>query len=141
MKYNLEMMKIESLAMRAFQSDVSLKPELAKELSTNTPLFKKINKTEMSSSLKINSRFGDECSQEESTVLVRGRERALDTIAKRFEKKSKWLERKTAEGNTFYWNKETFGKLFIIYLFIISSVYGNTFQRLNGQNRRLAFFL
>ena len=80
MKYNLEMMKIESLAMKAFASDVSLKPELAKELSTNNPLFKKMAKTEIG--IKMNSRFGDESAQEESTVLVRGRERALDTIAK-----------------------------------------------------------
>ena len=110
MKYNLEMMKIEAMAMKSFQNDVSKRPELAKELSTYAPMFKKIERSERSSTKIFGSRFGEESSStEESTVLVRGRERALETIAKKFEKKSKWLERKTAEGKIYYWNRETLG--------------------------------
>lgn len=110
MKYNIEMMKIEAMAMKSFQNDVSQRPELAKELSSNTPMFSKVEKRELTS--KMGSRFGEESTgSEESTVLVRGRERALETIAKKFEKKSKWLERTTAEGKTYYWNRETLGAL------------------------------
>ncbi len=103
------MMKIESSAMKAFQNDVSHNPDLAKEYSKNIPLFKSTKKVE-TTCIVGGSRFGDDSSStEESAVLVRGRERALDTISKKFEKKSKWLEAKTSEGKTFYWNKETMG--------------------------------
>ena len=137
MKYNIEMMKIESSAMRAFQSDVSQNPELAKELSKNNPLFKKMAKTEMSSSSKMNSRFGEESSTEESTVLVRGRERALDTIAKKFERKSRWLERKTAEGQTYYWNKETLGNYFLIKLLFFLTSYSR--NKMDGTEEWIPF--
>jgi hypothetical protein len=109
MKYNAEMLKIESSALKSFQNDISQNPDLAKEIASNIPLIKK-------SSFKSNSvhtsgnRFGENANDsEESNTLVFGREKALDTIAKKFEKKSKWLEAKTAEGKSYYWNKETYG--------------------------------
>ncbi|CAG2123145.1 unnamed protein product, partial [Medioppia subpectinata] len=113
-KYNLEMMKIESQALKAFQSDVTQNPDLGKELATNVSLFKKSNRTE-STAKPMSSRYGDDDSTtgEESTTLVVGRQRALETIAKKMEKKSKWLERKTTEGKTYYVNKETFGTNYI----------------------------
>lgn len=136
------MMKIESQAMKAFQTDVSQNPELAKEFNKNNPLFKKLAKTE--STAIVGSRFGDESSQEESTVLVRGRERALETIAKKFEKKSKWLEGKTAEGKTYYWNKETMGLLYSLFAHTFNSTHpltnDNLFQRPNGIHQKVDFF-
>ncbi|CAG2180390.1 unnamed protein product, partial [Oppiella nova] len=90
-KYNIEMMKIESQAMKAFHTDVNQNPSLAKELATNISLFKKSTKTE--STAKSLGRFGEDSSaSEESSTLVVGRQRALETIAKKMEKKSKWLE-------------------------------------------------
>ncbi|XP_054160207.1 WW domain-binding protein 4-like [Oppia nitens] len=108
MLYNSEMMKIESKAMKAFQSDVQNNPQLAKEFNTNIKLYKKIDIPETSTKLISTSRFGDDSSaSEESSTLVNGRQRALETISKKLEKKSKWLEKKTSEGKTFYVNKET----------------------------------
>lgn len=113
-KYKLEMMKIESAAMKSFQSDINSNPQLASELSRTSSLINKLPTVEKESSQKIavNNRFGESYGTDdiESKTLVRGREKALDTIAKKFEKKSKWLEAKTAEGQIYYWHKETFGK-------------------------------
>jgi hypothetical protein len=55
-------------------------------------------------------RFGDQFIPDdaESVTLVRGRERALDTISKKLERKSKWLEAHNSEGQTYYWNRETY---------------------------------
>lgn len=114
-QYNAEMMKIEAAALGAFQQDVSSNPKLAREMGKGG------SKSLLDSLPVINcaapssygggGRFGDQASTSESAALVRGRERALETIAKKMEKKSKWLEAKTAEGETYYWNRDSYGKL------------------------------
>lgn len=108
-------MLIESSAMSSFQKDVANNPKLAKEYSStasvvnNLPIIPQYTST---SSSNTGGRYGDQFSDvgDESRTLVFGREKALDTISKQLEKKSKWLEAKTAEGTTYYWNRDSFGK-------------------------------
>lgn len=109
-KYKLQMLKIEAAALGSFQKDVAADPSLARELSSTPSLVSQLPSTSSSevSTSHLKGRFGEELIAEESQTLVRGREQALETIAKKLEKKSKWLERKTAEGEVFYWNRETF---------------------------------
>ncbi|RWS15737.1 hypothetical protein B4U79_14030 [Dinothrombium tinctorium] len=103
-------MKIEAAAMKAFQNDVSSNPQLAGELSKTTSLINKLPEIAggSSTSRPAVGKFGESYGDEESTNLIHGREKALDTIAKSLERKSKWLEAKTAEGDIYYWNRDTF---------------------------------
>lgn len=112
------MMKIEAAALSSFQKDISANPKLSKEISSTTSLLNKLptihvhSNSSSSTGLCASGRFGDQSSSnEESLTLVRGREKALDTISKKLEKKSKWLEAVTSDGNTYYWNRETYETL------------------------------
>lgn len=110
--YDLEMRKIEAAALKSFQSDVANDPKRAKEIASLKPMPGGSSSSGSSSSATSQlprSKFGDSDVTESSTLL-RGREKALETIASKMQKKSKWLEAKTAEGNTYYWHRETFGK-------------------------------
>lgn len=111
------MMKIEAAALSSFQSDISSNPKLAKEISSTTSILNRLptipshtaSQLSTSNSLYGQGRFGDQISNnEDSLTLVRGREKALETIAKKLEKKSKWLEAVTSEGKTYYWNRDTY---------------------------------
>lgn len=112
------MMKIEAAALSSFQRDISSDPKLAKELSSTTSILNNLptipsatfsQSKESSSSIYGSGRFGDQTSNnEESLTLVRGREKALDTISKKLEKKSKWLEAVNSEGKIYYWNRDTY---------------------------------
>ncbi|RWS25862.1 hypothetical protein B4U80_00601, partial [Leptotrombidium deliense] len=108
--YNTELMKIEAAAMKSFQKDISSNPRLAAELASTTSVVNKLPEIRYgsNSSEVACGRYGDSHVEEESTTLVRGREKALDTIAKSLERKAKWLEAKTAEGNIYYWNRDTY---------------------------------
>ena len=110
-------MKIEAAALSSFQSDIASNPKLAKELSSTTSILNNLptipsatfSQSKESSSVYGGGRFGDQTSSnEESLTLVRGREKALDTVAKKLEKKSKWLEAVNSEGETYYWNRDTY---------------------------------
>lgn len=111
-QYNDEIMKIEAAALGSFQKDISANPKLASQLGTSRSMIDDlpiINET--SASTSCTGRFGDQFGGDgESQVLVRGREKAFETIAKKLEKKSKWLEAKTSEGTVYYWNRTTYGK-------------------------------
>ncbi|KAI1301731.1 hypothetical protein HDE_02984 [Halotydeus destructor] len=104
------MMQIEAAALSSFQKDIAANPKRASEISKSKSLLESIPtfvSPSSSSAVKV-GRFGETLSDcGESLTLVRGREKALDTIAKKLEKKARWLEAKTAEGKTYYWNKET----------------------------------
>lgn len=104
------MLKIEAAALNSFQQDLSKDPSRRQELSSSSSssLVRNIPEPKPSTSVPNRGRFGEDFSGEESLVLVRGREKALQTVADKLEKKQKWLERKTAEGDVFYFNKETF---------------------------------
>jgi len=103
-------MKIEAAAMKAFQKDIAQNPEKAKEYSTTPSMINKLKSVPTSSQpvTKV-GRFGDDAETEESHTLVWGREKALDAISQKLSKKAQWLEAKTAEGVTYYWNKNTIG--------------------------------
>lgn len=110
------MMKIEAAALSSFQNDISSNPKLSKELSSTTSIINRLpsvkpaslSQPSSSNSIYGSGRFGDQGSTEESLTLVRGREKAFETIAKKLEKKSKWLESVTSDGKTYYWNRETY---------------------------------
>ena len=111
-------MRIEAAALSSFQSDITSNPELARELSSTTSILNNLptipsatcsQSKEPSSSVYGGGRFGDQTgSNEESLTLVRGREKALNTVSKKLEKKSKWLEAVNSEGKTYYWNRDTY---------------------------------
>lgn len=108
----MAIMQIEAAAMSSFHKDVAADPSLAKQMATSSSALNHLpalSNARSSTSLPQKGRFGEELVQEESRELVRGRERALETIAKKLEKKNKWLEAKTSEGDVYYWNKETLG--------------------------------
>ena len=107
-EFKKEMMKIEAAALSSFQKDLASDPTRAKELPTKSFLVTDLSQASSSTSVTNRGRFGEDLSAEESMTLVKGREKALDTVAKKLEKKFKWLERKTAEGQIFYFNRETF---------------------------------
>lgn len=112
-EYNSVMAKIEASALSAFQGDIARNPSLIKE----APHLSLSSRAQVTSSSTVattvsTNRFGQSFSDSgESETLVNGKKRALETISKAFERKSKWLEAKTAEGTTYYWNKDTLGKL------------------------------
>lgn len=107
---DLEMQKIETAALKSFQRDVAKDPTRAREIASFKPSS---SSTSTSSSSRVDlpsgSKYGD-TDESESTTLIKGREKALETIASKMLKKSKWLEAKTAEGNIYYWNRETCGE-------------------------------
>lgn len=112
--YNNVMMGIEAAAMRSFQNDISSNPKLSTELATTSSIINKLPKIDSNcsdSDRTITNRFGECSNFEEDQVRVNGMARALETISQKFEKKSKWLEAKTGEGKTYYWNKKTLGNL------------------------------
>lgn len=119
-KYNLEMMKIEAAALNSFQKDIASDSKLSKELSSTPSILRNLPIVDASSSSKASSsiygagRFGDQFvdGAGESLSLVRGREKALETISQKMVKKSKWLEAKTSEGKVYYWNKDSYGESF-----------------------------
>ena len=112
--HRLEMMKIEAAALNSFQKDIGGDPSLATELSTASSSLKHLPAPASSSTSTAfvpRGRFGEDAvPEEESRELVRGRERALETVASKLEKRSRWLEARTAEGDVYYWNRQTFGK-------------------------------
>lgn len=110
-KYNAEIAKIEASALGSFQNDIARDPSLSKEIAHLKPISKQADKaiTSQQESGSTFNRFGQSVG-DDSETLVSGKKRALETIAKAFEKKSKWLEAKTAEGTQYYWNKDTLGK-------------------------------
>lgn len=103
--YRLEMMKIEAAAMASFQKDVASDPSRAKEFSKTSSLISSLPEGPQSSTSFAQSRFGD---NQDNMSVIKGREKALETIAKKMKLKYNWLERKTAEGEIFYFNRETF---------------------------------
>lgn len=109
-EYKLEMMKIEAAALSSFQKDIVKDPSRAKEFKTTSSLIDSLPEGPMpsSSSQSKRGRFGEDLSGEESMAVIKGREKALETIAKKMERKFRWLERKTAEGEVFFFNRETF---------------------------------
>ncbi|KPM11926.1 hypothetical protein QR98_0105050 [Sarcoptes scabiei] len=109
-QYYNEMLKIESAALSSFQADISKNPSLASELKSNKSIISKLknepnNETKTNASTNAN-RFGESYDCFESEKLVNGKKRALETISKSFEKKSRWLEVETSDGK-YYYNKET----------------------------------
>lgn len=103
------MAQIEASALNAFQGDIARNPSLAKEAPqlSSASISKGAQQASAPATVSTN-RFGQSFSDSgESETLVNGKKRALETISKAFERKSKWLEAKTAEGTTYYWNKDT----------------------------------
>jgi len=107
-KINYEMAKIEAAALKSFEKDLASDPKLVRELSSVSQDSPSTSTMEQPKA-KGGGRFGDirEDEEDESRIVAIGREKAMETITKKLEKKSKWLEAKTAEGQTYYWNKET----------------------------------
>ncbi len=111
-EYNSVMAQIEASALNAFQGDIARNPSLVKEAPqlSSASISKGAQQASAPATVSTN-RFGQSFSDSgESETLVNGKKRALETISKAFERKSKWLEAKTAEGTTYYWNKDTLGK-------------------------------
>lgn len=104
--HDAEIRRIEAAALKSFQADIAADPTKAKDLPTVTAGSSESSKYETQLPM---SKFGETVGSE-SLNLARGREKALETIASKMQKKSKWLEAKTAEGNTYYWNRDTCGK-------------------------------
>ena len=103
-------MKIEAAAMKAFQKDIAHNPDKAKEYSTTPSMLNKLKSVpSYSQPLAKVGRFGESNEVEESHTLVWGREKALDTISQKLANKAQWLEGKTAEGISYYWNKDSMG--------------------------------
>lgn len=107
----MTIMQIEAAAMSSFQGDVASDPSLARQSTSSSALshLPVVLKSEPSSAVPNRGRFGEDALPEESKELVRGRERALDTIAKKLEKKNKWLEAVTSDGDLYYWHRDTLG--------------------------------
>jgi len=107
LQYDSEIAKIEAAALNSFQSDLTRDPTFSKEISNKKTIStSSLEKSSEQEKTGVYNRFGQSFG-DESEVLVNGKKRALETIAKSFEKKTKWLEAKTAEGSTYYWNKHT----------------------------------
>lgn len=105
------MLKIEAAALSSFQSDISKNPSLASELQSSKSIVSQLAHSDVKQPSTASSnfnRFGQSFG-DDSETLLNGKKRALETIAKSLEKKNKWLEAKTAEGKTYYWNKDTLG--------------------------------
>lgn len=108
------MLKIESAALKSFKNDVTRDPSLASEYSSTKSISSQIIRSEVGPVKRISTnRFGESSDSYNSDTLSNTRKRALETIAKSFEKKSKWLEAKSSDGKIYYWNKETFGNEFL----------------------------
>lgn len=105
----MTILKIEAAALSSFQGDVASNPSLASQVTSSTSTINHLTVPTEASAVPQKGRFGDDFVPEEKRELVRGRERALDTIAKKLEKKNKWLEAKTSEGDVYYWNRQTLG--------------------------------
>lgn len=93
--------------MGAFAKDVAADPTKAKEYTTTRSMIEKLKLPEKKSSLPTVGRFG-ETTETDDRYRDMGREKALDTISSKMEKKAQWLESKTAEGTSFYWNRKTY---------------------------------
>ncbi|XP_075588154.1 uncharacterized protein LOC124493529 [Dermatophagoides farinae] len=107
-KYQNEMLKIEAAALKSFKAnDVSRDSSLTSEFATTKSIASQIIRPSTESKVITTNRFGEDFDNVESETLANGKRRALETIAKSFEKKSKWLEAKTSDGESYYWNKET----------------------------------
>ena len=109
----LQLMQIEAAALSAFKGDVDSNPLLARQLasaSSSLNHLPELKPERPDSSLPQRTRFGEDLVPEERKELVRGRERALDTVAQKLEKKNKWMEAVTAEGDVYYWHRDTLGK-------------------------------
>lgn len=105
------MLKIESAALKSFKNDVTRDPSLVSEYSTTKTISSQIIRSELIPNKRISTnRFGESSDNyNDSDTLNNTRKRALETIAKSFEKKSKWLEAKSSDGKIYYWNKDTYG--------------------------------
>lgn len=102
------MLKIEAAALKSFKAnDVSRDSSLTSEFATTKSIASQIIRPSTESKVITTNRFGEDFDNVESETLANGKRRALETIAKSFEKKSKWLEAKTSDGESYYWNKET----------------------------------
>ena len=109
-KYNAELMKIEAAAMGAFAKDIAADPTKARELSTSKSFASSLKEQRDKPSTSLGgSRFGgvSNLGSDESATVQWGKEKALDTITTKMEKKAQWLESKTAEGKPYYWNRKT----------------------------------
>jgi hypothetical protein len=113
----MAIMQIESAAMSSFHKDVASDPSLANQMASSSSAINHLpdlTEKKSSTSLPQKGRFGEDfVPEEESRELVRGREKALDTVARKLEKKNKWLEAMSAEGDVYYWNRQTLGKHYI----------------------------
>ncbi|KAI2798795.1 WW domain binding protein 4 [Blomia tropicalis] len=109
-EYDAQIRKIEAAALNSFQGDIARNPSCSKEISNLKLNVSSSGQSDLVTNIKPGAynRFGECVNQsEESEVLVNGKKRALETIAKSFEKKCKWREAKTADGVVYYWNKDT----------------------------------
>lgn len=104
--HDAEIRRIEAEALKSFQSDIAADPSRAKDAPVLVTGASETPKTE---SRLPTSKFGETVGTD-SINLAKGRGKALETIASKMQKKSKWLEAKTAEGNVYYWNRETCGE-------------------------------
>ena len=104
--HDAEIRRIEAAALKSYQADIAADPSKAGDLPRMTAGSSESFKSETRPS---GSKFG-ETAGSESFNVAKGRGKALETIASKMQKKSKWLEAKTAEGNTYYWNRDTCGK-------------------------------
>lgn len=109
-EHAMTIMQIEAAALSSFQGDMASDPSLARQVNSSAlsdlPV---VMKAGSSSAVPNRGRFGEDALPEESKELVRGRERALDTISKKLEKKNKWLEAVTSDGDFYYWHRDTLG--------------------------------
>ncbi|XP_074596782.1 WW domain-binding protein 4-like isoform X2 [Brevipalpus obovatus] len=107
-KYNSDIMKIEAAAMSAFAKDVINDPKRAKEYGASVSLTDKLKVSEKKSQPTVTvNRFGFDDSEKTEQYQNLGREKALEAITSKMEKKAQWLESKTGEGVSFYWNRKT----------------------------------
>lgn len=102
-----QLAQIESAALSSFQSkDVGNDPCRSAEL-TRASQGSSISSSILSS-IPTQPPASTTDDDVESLIIARGREHALDSITRTLEKKSKWFESKTAEGKSFYWNRDTY---------------------------------
>ncbi|XP_074596783.1 uncharacterized protein LOC141851882 [Brevipalpus obovatus] len=97
-KYNSDMMKIEAAAMRAFAKDVIKDPKRAKEYGASVSLTDKAKLSEKKSQpiVMVNEKT-EQCQN-------LGREKILEAINSKIEKKAQWLESKKAQGRPLEYN-------------------------------------
>lgn len=107
-QYAATIAKIEAAALGSFQkNDLNRDPSRFAELANvSSQALDRLTKTgESSSRLEGGNRFGE--ATDDDHLLAGKKQNALESVAKSLEVKNRWIQAKNAEGQIYYWHRES----------------------------------